>query len=222
MGQKVNPIGFRLGINEDWRSRWYARKAEFSVNLLEDFKIRKFIKSRYMFAMIPRIEIQRKAKELKVIVHTARPGIIIGKKGAEVDKLRDMLQDEVAEGTELNLDVQEVAEADLEAQLVAENVADQLRRRISFRRAIKRSAEMVMQKGALGVKIMIAGRLGGSDMARREVTQQGSIPLQKLDAKIDYGFAEGRTPYGNIGVKCWIYKGDYTLPEAASEVKRRR
>ena len=222
MGQKVNPIGFRLGINVDWRSRWYARKADYSKYLLEDFKIRKFIKSRYMFAMIPRIEIQRKAKELKVIVHTARPGIIIGKKGAEVDKLRDMLQEQLEEGTELNLDVQEVAEADLEAQLVAENVADQLCRRISFRRAIKRSAEMVMQKGALGVKIMISGRLGGSDMARTEVTAQGSIPLQKLDAKIDYGFAEGKTNYGNIGVKCWIYKGDNTLLTSADVKKRGR
>lgn len=214
MGQKVHPIGFRLGIHEDWRSRWYARKADFGKYLLEDKKIRDYIKSRYRYAMIPRIEIQRKASDLKVIVHTARPGIIIGKKGAEVDKLRDQLQRVVAPGTDLNLDVQEVAEADLEAQLVAENVGDQLSRRISYRRAIKRSADMVLQKGALGVKIMISGRLGGSEMSRREVTQHGSIPLQKIDAKIDYGFTEAVTSYGHIGVKCWIYKGDYKLPDS--------
>lgn len=222
MGQKVHPIGFRIGINEDWRSRWYATKRDYSRHLLEDFKVRKFIKERYRYAMIPRIEIQRQGKKLNIIVHTARPGIIIGKKGQEVDKLRDDLTGVVEKGTELNLDVQEVPEADLEAQLVAENVADQLERRISFRRAIKRSAEMVTQKGALGVRIMIAGRLGGSDMARTEATQLGSIPLQKLDAKIDYGFTEARTPYGYIGVKAWIYRGDYKVADKTTGKEKGR
>ncbi len=213
MGQKVHPVGFRIAINEDWRSRWYANKKTFATLLNEDFRIRRFIKDGYKSAMIPRIEIMRQSNKLTVIVYTARPGIIIGKKGAEVDKLRDLLKNIVAPGTELNLDVQEVAEADLESQLVAENVADQLQRRIAFRRAIKRSAEMVMQKGALGVKIMVSGRLGGSEMARCEKTAIGSIPLQKLDAKIDYGFAEAATTYGNIGCKVWIYRGDYSKVE---------
>lgn len=220
MGQKIHPIGFRIGINEEWRSRWYARKADYKHLLVEDFQLRKFIKDRYHKAMIPRIDIQRQGKKLDIIVHTGRPGIIIGKKGSEVDRLRSLLSDLVDKETELNLDVQEVPEVDLEAQLVAENVADQLSRRIAFRRAIKRCSEQVMQKGARGVKIMISGRLGGSDMARCEVSQHGSIPLQKLDAKIDYGFTEARTPYGYIGTKVWIYRGDYSIAERVKGKKR--
>lgn len=215
MGQKIHPIGFRIGINEDWRSRWYARKAIFSKYLIEDYRIRTIIKSRHKAAMIPRIEIQRQGPKVEVIVHTGKPGMIIGKKGIEVEKLKEQLQSVLSKGAEIAIDIAEVQEIDLEAQLVAENVAEQLQRRVAFRRAIKKMTEQVMQKGARGVKIMVSGRLGGSDMARCEVSLQGSIPLQKLDAKIDYGFTEAKTPYGYIGVKVWIYRGDYTLGDKA-------
>ena len=204
MGQKVRPTGIRLGITEDWRSRWYADKKHFGALLVEDVKIRRYIQDNYRFAGIPKTEIERSGEEIKVILHCARPGIIIGRKGQEVEKLRNILEDMVRRP--VNIDIREVGKPELSAQLVAQGVAEQLEKRSSFRRAIKRAAEMSMDAGALGAKIQVSGRLGGSEMARRESTLLGSIPLHTLSANIDYGFVEAMTTYGHIGVKCWINK----------------
>jgi len=205
MGQKVLPTGFRLGITEDWRSRWYATKSQFKGILFEDFNIRKFVKSGYKFAGIPKIEIERKGEEVNVLLHSARPGLIIGRKGAEIDKLRGEL--EGLTGKKVNVNIVEVTKPELDAQLVAESIAEQLEKRASFRRTMKKAIEMAVQGGALGVKIILAGRLAGSEIARSEVQSQGSIPLHTLTAKIDYGFAEAITTYGKIGCKVWIFKG---------------
>jgi len=207
MGQKVRPTGFRTGIMEDWSSRWYAGKKEFAVLLVEDQKIRKVIKREYHYAGIPKIEIERTRDEVKVILHTARPGIVIGRQGKEVDQLRDRLQEMT--GRRININIQEVPKPDLEAQLVAEAVAEQLERRSSFRRAMKRAIESTMQAGAEGIKIQASGRLGGSEMARREKQIKGRIPLQTLRIWVDYGFTEAKTAYGHIGVKVWINRGVY-------------
>jgi len=207
MGQKVRPTGFRVGVMEDWSSRWYATKAETPNLVVEDEMIRRFIKKQYKFAGIPKIEIERTRDEVKVILHTARPGIIIGRKGQEVDLLRDRLQE--ITGRRININIQEVNRPELEAQLVAENVAEQLEKRASFRRAMKRALEATMAAGALGVKIEIAGRLGGAEMARREKDLLGQVPLQTLRIRIDYGFTEARTTYGRIGVKVWVNRGVY-------------
>jgi len=205
MGQKVIPTGFRLGIVEQWKSRWYADKGRFKEALLEDYKIRKHIKDNYKFAGIPKIEIERKGEELDVTVHTARPGLVIGRKGAEVDKLRGEL--EGMTGKRMNINITEVSKPELDAQLVAESIAEQLEKRASFRRTMKKSIEMGMQSGADGMKVICSGRLGGSEIARVETQSEGSIPLHTLRAHIDYGFAEARTTYGTIGVKVWINKG---------------
>ncbi len=205
MGQKVRPTGLRLGIVEDWRSRWYARKAQFKDALFEDHNIRTFVKKAYKFAGIPKIEIERKGEEINVLLHSARPGLIIGRKGAEIDKLRAEL--EKLTGRKINVNIVEVTKPEIDAQLVAESIGEQLEKRASFRRTMKKAVEMAMQGGALGVKIILSGRLGGSEIARREVQAQGSIPLHTLTAIIDYGFAEGGTTYGKIGIKVWIYKG---------------
>jgi small subunit ribosomal protein S3 len=189
VGQKVHPNGFRLGITRDWISRWYSRKREFGDLLFEDFQIRGMIKKEYAFAGIPKIEIERKGETATVIVHCARPGILIGRKGAKIEKLK----------------VIEVTKPELSAQLVAESVAEQLQKRAAFRRAVKRQVQLTMEKGAKGVKIRIAGRLGGREMASIVTQSQGSIPLHTLRANIDYGFAEARTKAGRIGVKCWIF-----------------
>ena len=207
MGQKVRPTGFRVGIMEDWSSRWYASKKEFGVLLVEDQKIRRLIKQEYHFAGIPKIEIERTRDDVKVILHTARPGIVIGRQGKEVDQLRDRLQE--LTGRRININIQEVSRPDLEAQLVAEAVAEQLERRSSFRRTMKRAMESTMQAGAAGIKIEVAGRLGGSEMARRETQSSGRIPLQTLRIWVQYGFTEAKTSYGHIGVKVWINRGEY-------------
>lgn len=204
MGQKVNPIGFRIGITEPWRSRWYAGSREFGDLVVEDYKIRKFLKDNYRFAAISRVEIERTLEDVRVILHSSRPGIIIGRRGAEVDKLRDSLA-KIA-SRKLSVDIKEVLTPELEAQLVAEDVAQQLTRRGAFRRTLKRAAETVMAAGALGVRVALAGRLGGSEMSRREDIRVGSVPLQTLRAWIDYGFTEAKTSYGHIGVKVWIHK----------------
>lgn len=206
MGQKVRPTGFRVGVYDDWRSRWYARKKDFGQLLVEDQKIRDAVKREYGFAGVPRVDIERSSGgEVTVIIRTARPGVIIGRKGAKVDKLKD----DLAKITRKNVDlkIQEIDRPELDAQLVAEGVAEQLKKRMSFRRVIKKSLELTMGAGAKGCKIQVSGRLGGHEMARTESSHEGSIPLQTLRADIDYGFALAITTHGTIGVKCWVYRG---------------
>ena len=207
MGQKVNPVGFRVGIMEGWKSRWYASKQEFKELLIEDFKIRKFIHDKYKFAGIPKVEIERTRDEVKVILYTARPGVIIGRKGQEVERLQGELQDLL--GRRINIKIEEISRPEIYAQLVAEDIAEQLAKRASFRRTMKRAVETSMEAGAKGIKIQLAGRLGGAEMARREKQISGSMPLSTLRAKIDYGFTEAATAQGNIGVQVWINQGMY-------------
>ena len=214
MGQKVNPIGFRLAVNKDWRSRWFGRKKDFGIMLSEDILIRDTIKKKLQFAGIPRITIERYGNRVRVNIFSARPGIVIGRKGTEIDRLRDELQERT--GKEIVLDVTEVKKPELEAQLVAENIALQLRKRVSFRRAMKRAVSFTMDAGAEGVKILCSGRLGGSEIARSSGYREGKIPLHTLRADIDYGFAESRTTYGQIGVKVWIYKGEKAFERGGS------
>lgn len=205
MGQKVNPIGFRLGIIKTWDSKWYA-EADFAKNLHEDLKIRQFLKKRLYSAGISRIEIERAASKTKINIHAARPGLIIGKKGAEVEQLK---KDLVAiTSKEVFITISEVRKPELEAQLVAENVALQLERRIAFRRAMKKSVSSSLKFGAKGIRITCSGRLGGAEMSRTEWYREGRVPLHTLRADIDYGFAEAKTTYGIIGVKVLIYKGE--------------
>jgi small subunit ribosomal protein S3 len=207
MGQKVRPTGLRLGIVENWRSRWYANKKEFGRLLVEDHRIRRYIKKEYGFAGIPKIEIERTGEEVKVIIHTARPGVLIGKKGSKIDKLKEEIEG-MLDHKRVSIDTKEITKPDLDAQLVAENVAEQLVKRASFRRTLKKTIQQTMSEGAQGVKIQISGRLGGAEMARQETQSEGKIPLSTLRAEIDYGFAEAVTTYGNIGVKVWVYKGE--------------
>ena len=206
MGQKARPTGLRIGIVENWRSRWYAGKKDFGRYLVEDQKIRKFLEKNYRFAAIALIEIERTRGETTVILHTARPGIIIGRKGQEVDRLKARLEEITTDP--VNIKIQEVSQPELSAQLMAESIRDQLEKRASYRRTVKRTIETVMDAGALGTKVRLAGRIGGSDMARIENQSAGKIPLQTLRAKIDYGFTEAATTYGNIGIKTWIYTGE--------------
>ncbi|SEP99361.1 small subunit ribosomal protein S3 [Lachnospiraceae bacterium RM5] len=205
MGQKVNPHGLRVGVIKDWDSRWYT-EADFADNLVEDNKIRKYLKEKLYNSGVSKIEIERASDRLKVIVHTAKPGIVIGKGGAEIEKLKAEVQKFTKK--KLLIDVKEVKRPDREAQLVAENIATQLENRISFRRAMKSTMSRAMKTGIKGIKASCAGRLGGADMARRETYNEGTIPLQTLRADIDYGFAEAATTYGKVGVKVWIYKGE--------------
>ncbi|RLB42708.1 MAG: 30S ribosomal protein S3 [Deltaproteobacteria bacterium] len=209
MGQKVNPIGLRLGINRTWDSRWFAKK-EYSTFVVEDFNIRKFIKKRLYQAGVSKIEIERAANKIRIRIHTARPGIVIGKKGAEIENLKRELEKRI--NREIFIDIQEVRKPEVDAQLVAENVALQLVRRVAFRRAMKKAVSSALRFGALGIKISCAGRLGGAEMARREWYREGRVPLHTLRADIDYGFAEAFTTYGVVGVKVIIFKGEI-LPE---------
>lgn len=211
MGQKVNPIGFRTGITEDWKSRWYAPKASYGEFLVEDQKIRRYVEHQLNnqppYAGIAKVEIERTRDEVKVILHTARPGVVIGPKGAEVDKLREALEELI--DRKISVKIIEIKQPDLDAQLVAESIAQQLKKRGAFRRVLKQRMESTMQAGAKGVKIRLAGRLGGQEMARKECQHMGALPVQTLQAHIDYGFALCRTSYGAIGVKVWIYLGRY-------------
>jgi small subunit ribosomal protein S3 len=207
MGQKVHPIGFRTGITEPWKSRWYAAKKDFRELLMEDFKVRKFLKTKYRAAAIPKVEIERTRDEVKVILHSARPGVIIGRKGQEVDRLQEELQDLL--GRRVNLKVEEVSRPEIQAQLIAEDIADQLSKRAAFRRTLKRALETTMDAGAKGVKIQLAGRLGGAEMSRCEKAIAGAMPLSTLRAKIDYGFCEAPTAQGNIGIQVWVNQGMY-------------
>ena len=207
MGQKVNPIGFRVGVTEPWRSRWYASKKEFKDLLLEDFKVRSFVKKKYRSAAITKIEIERTRDEVRVILHSARPGVIIGRKGQEVDRMQGELQELL--GRRVNLKIEEVTRPEIQAQLIAEDIADQLNKRAAFRRTMKRSMETTMSAGAKGVKIQLAGHLGGAVMSRCEKAIAGAMPLSTIRAKIDYGFCEAPTAQGNIGVQVWVNQGMY-------------
>ena len=213
MGQKVNPHGMRVGIIKDWNSKWYA-EAEFADNLVEDYNIRKFLKKKLYSAGVSKIDIERASDRVKVIIYTAKPGIVIGKGGAEIEKLKG----EVSKLTskKLFVDIKEVKRPDKDAQLVAENIATQLENRVSFRRAMKSVMGRAMKAGALGIKTCCSGRLGGADIARSENYSDGTIPLQTLRADIDYGFAEANTTYGKVGVKVWIYKGE-VLPTKSNK-----
>lgn len=219
MGQKVNPIGLRLGIVKTWESRWYAGK-NYADYILEDYKIRKFLKKKLYHAGISRIEIERSSKRVRLRVFTARPGIVIGKKGAEIAQLKKELEKTMS-SQEVTIDIQEVRKPEIDAQLLAENVALQIERRVAFRRAMKRGVTSAMRFGALGVKIICSGRLGGAEMARREWYREGRVPLHTLRANIDYGFIEARTTYGIIGVKVFVFKGEILkkdqLESAANE-----
>ena len=219
MGQKVHPNGLRVGVIKDWNSRWYADDKNFSDYLVEDYKIRKFVKSKLFVSGISKIEIERTAKFVKVNVYTAKPGLVIGKGGNLAETLKNELQKMI--NKDVNLNIVEVKNADMDAQLVAENIAGQLERRISFRRAMKQCMQKTMKSGALGIKTSVSGRLGGADMARTEFYKEGTIPLQTIRADIDYGFYEANTTYGKIGVKVWIYKGE-VLPEKKNVVKAER
>ena len=206
MGQKVNPHGLRVGIIKDWDSKWYADKKNFSDYLLEDHKIRKYIKKKLYIAGISRIEIERAASRIKLNIYTSKPGMVIGRGGSGVEELRKAIEKMTDKKAVIN--VEEVKIAELDAQLVAENIAQQLERRVTFRRAMKQSIQRTMRFGAKGIKTQVSGRLGGADMARTEGYSDGTIPLQTLRADIDYGFAEADTTYGKLGVKVWLYKGE--------------
>lgn len=213
MGQKSNPIGLRIPLNREWRSKWYADKKEFGKLLNEDRKIRELLKKRLESASVPKIQIERAATRCRITIFTARPGVVIGRKGTEIDKLKEELSKMT--GKEIYVDIQEVKTPELDAQLVAENVALQLERRVSFRRAMKKAVQTAMDFGASGIKIRCAGRLGGAELARVEKYHEGSVPLHTLRANIDYGFAEAKTVYGKLGVKCWICKGEMKKEKAA-------
>ena len=216
MGQKTHPIGIRLGIIKTWDSRWYLKKG-YSEQLLEDIRIRKDIKAKLFHAGVSRIEIERAGQKIRVIIHTARPGIIIGKKGAEVEKLRKDI--ELISGKQASVDIKEIRKPEIDAQLVAENIALQLEKRIAFRRAMKKSVASALRFGAQGIKITCSGRLAGAEIARTEWYREGRVPLHTFRADINYGFAQAKTTYGIIGVKVWVYLGE-VLPEAVKPAER--
>lgn len=211
MGQKVHPHGLRVGVIKDWDSKWFANDSDFGDYLVEDYKLRKFLKAKLYAAGVSKIEIERTAKRVKINIFAAKPGIIIGKGGSEIEKVKKEL--EAMTGKSVALNIEEVKQPDMDAQLVAENIAGQLERRISFRKAMKSTMGRAMKLGAKGIKTTCSGRLGGAEIARSEHYHEGTIPLQTLRADIDYGFAEANTTYGKIGVKVWIYKGEI-LPES--------
>lgn len=213
MGQKINPTGLRIGVIKDWESRWYAKKSDFGANLVEDYELREYLLETLAPAGVPKVEIERTAKRVRINIHVAKPGMVIGRGGVEIEKYKNELQKMV--GMPVALNVVEVRQPDLDAQLVAENIAAQLERRVAFRRAMKMAIRNTMRLGAKGIKISCGGRLGGAEIARSEHYHEGTIPLQTLRADIDYGFWEANTTYGKIGVKVWIYKG-----EVLNEVNR--
>ncbi|SHI77963.1 30S ribosomal protein S3 [Lutispora thermophila] len=217
MGQKVNPHGLRVGIIKDWDSKWYAGDKEFSDLLIEDNKIRKYLKNKLFSAGVSRIEIERTANKVRININTAKPGMVIGKGGAGIESLRKEVE-KLTNNKSVSINITEIKVPELDAQLVAENIAAQLEKRISFRRAMKQAMQRTMRAGAKGIKAMTSGRLGGAEIARSEWYREGTIPLQTLRADIDYGFAEAHTTYGRIGVKVWIYKGE-VLPEAKKVVE---
>ena len=216
MGQKVNPHGIRVGVIKDWDSKWYA-EADFSDNLVEDYNIRKFVKKKLYSAGISKIEIERASDRVKVSIYTAKPGVVIGKGGADIERLKAEVQKLTTPDKKLSIDIKEIKRPDGDAQLVAENIAQQLENRVSFRRAMKSCMSRTMKSGVKGIKTAVSGRLGGADMARTEFYSEGTIPLQTLRADIDYGFAEADTTYGKVGVKVWIYKGEVLPTKSVKE-----
>ena len=219
MGQKTNPIGLRVGVNHDWASKWFAEKKEFGKLLVEDRKIRQILKSKLEGASVSKIGIERAASRCRITIYTARPGVVIGRKGAEIDKLKEDLGKMT--GKDVYVDIQEIKQPEVDAQLVAENIAVQLERRVSFRRALKKSVQVAMDFGAEGIKVRVGGRLGGAEIARVEKYHEGRVPLHTLRANIDYGFAEANTMYGKLGIKCWICKGDVKLEKKEPQPQTR-
>ena len=207
MGQKVHPVSYRLPVTFDWRGKWYADKKDYAGVLHEDLKVRAFVKKKLAQAAVPKIFIERAANRLRVTIHTARPGIVIGRKGAEIDKLKEELHT-LTGGKEVYVDIVEIKQPETDPQLIAENIALQLERRIGFRRAMKKAVQTAMDMGAAGVRLRCGGRLGGAEIARAEWYMKGSVPLQTLRADVEYGFAEALCTYGKIGVKCWVYRGE--------------
>ena len=214
MGQKVHPVGFRLGFNKTWRSRWFADK-DYAKLLHEDLALRSTLKKRFMHAGVSKIETERAVNRLKIDIYTSRPGIIIGRKGAEVERLQEELQ--TLTGRRIDIKIEEVTRPEIDAQLISEDIAEQLQKRSSFRRTLKRTLEQTMDGGARGVRIQLSGRLGGSEMSRTESGNLGSIPLSTLRAKIDYGFSEAKTAQGHIGIKVWVNQGDYLKTEGGTD-----
>lgn len=206
MGQKINPTGLRIGVIKDWESRWYAKKADFGDTLVEDYELREYLLETLAPAGVPKVEIERTAKRVRINIHVAKPGMVIGRGGAEIEKLKATLEKKL--GKEVSLNIIEIKNPDVNAQLVAENIALQLEKRISFRRALKQAIGRAMKLGAKGIKCQVSGRVGGAEIARSETYKEGTIPLQTIRADIDYGFAEAKTTYGRIGVKVWIYTGE--------------
>src|SRR5256885_1761419 len=218
MGQKVNPYGFRLGVTTDWKSRWFADRKEYRAYVIEDWRIRNYLMTELPHAAISRVEVERTRDRLRVDVHTARPGIVIGRRGAEADRLRADLA-KLTSNVKIQLNIQEIRQPELDAALIAQGVADQLAGRVSFRRAMKRAVQTAQKAGAQGIRVQCSGRLGGSEMARSEWYREGRVPLHTLRADIDYGFREARTTFGRIGVKVWIYKGDILPYKTSAEDK---
>ncbi len=218
MGQKVHPVSLRLGYIKGWSSRWFAKKKDFAGLLQEDIKLRNFVKNRLTSAAVAKIEIERSSNRVKIIIHTARPGVVIGRRGQEIDRLKEDLRD--LTGREIYIEIREIKRPQLSAQLVAENISFQLQKRVSFRRAMKRAISGSMDSGALGIKIACAGRLHGAEIARSEGYKEGKIPLHTFRADIDYGFCGARTAYGLIGVKVWIYKGEILGVKDATDAKK--
>jgi small subunit ribosomal protein S3 len=221
MGQKVNPYGFRLGITTEWKSRWFADRQEYADNVIEDWQIRDYLMTELPHAAISRVEVERTRDRLRVDVHTARPGIVIGRRGSEADRLRAGLS-KITGNLKVQLNIQEIKQPELDAALIAQGVADQLAGRVAFRRAMKRAVQNAQKAGALGIRVQCSGRLGGSEMARTEWYREGRVPLHTLRADVDYGFREARTTYGRIGVKVWLYKGDILPYKTTTEDKASR
>ena len=218
MGQKINPTGLRVGVIKDWESRWYAKNADFGDMLVEDYNLREWLLTKLAPAGVPKIEIERDANRVRINIHCAKPGMVIGRGGSEIDKLKAECEKKL--GKDVSLNIVEIKSPDLNAQLVAERIASQLERRISFRRALKQAIGRTMKLGAKGIKTQVSGRLGGADIARTEHYHEGTIPLQTIRADIDYGFAEAKTTYGRVGVKVWIYRGE-VLHDNANRRPRR-
>ena len=218
MGQKINPTGLRVGVIKDWESRWYAKNADFGDMLVEDYNLREWLLPKLAPAGVPKIEIERDANRVRINIHCAKPGMVIGRGGSEIDKLKAECEKKL--GKDVSLNIVEIKSPDLNAQLVAESIASQLERRISFRRALKQAIGRTMKLGAKGIKTQVSGRLGGADIARTEHYHEGTIPLQTIRADIDYGFAEAKTTYGRVGVKVWIYRGE-VLHDNANRRPRR-
>ena len=216
MGQKINPTGLRIGVIKDWESRWFAKKGEFGDILVEDNKIREFLLELLAPAGVPKVEIERDPKRIRINIFCAKPGIVIGRGGAEIEKLKETVKKMLGGDKDVYINITEIKQPDLDAQLVAEGIAAQLEKRVSFRRALKQSIGRTMKAGAKGIKAQVSGRLGGAEIARTEQYHEGTIPLQTIRADIDYGFAEAKTTYGRIGVKIWIYKGE-VLPAKANK-----